>query len=282
MPSSCWESILAIDYPSPAFSVTSGLTNPDSQLVQTPIKITSKEWHQATGLHTRKQRLEAMTVNLDENMRRERESMNNIGSTSPSFTIFTRFELKWFVRKCSVYQQEKITRIKLDQYSRTLSAAAKLANSLCPVGAKTILFWGAAVTSPDMKIKKYVRSANARILTAFKMLPKTRCEVFEVDEYRTTKCCSRCFAISPPTTQPIHRYQHCIVCNLNINRDVNAGINMIMRGLHQYFGRSLPANMFRGVPNVSLFIIIATPIAHSLTFSFSYLYRNQRGNTSYL
>lgn len=230
----------------------SGTTNPDSQQLQTPIKITSKEWHQATGVNTRKQRLEAMTANFEEDMSRERELLNNIGSTSPSFTIFTRFELKWFMRKCAIYQQDKITRIKLDKYSRTLSAAAKLANSLCPVGAKTILFWGAAVTSPNMQIKKYVRSANSKILTAFKMLPKTRCEVFEVDEYRTTKCCSRCFAISPPTTKNGHRYQHCAVCNLNINRDINAGINMIMRGLHQHFGRSLQANMFRGVRNVSL------------------------------
>lgn len=111
--------------------------NPNMKQNEINIKLTSKEWHEMTGLHARKHRLEMLTTEFEARMCRDCEALN-ICTMSPSFAVYIRFELKWFTKKCAVYQQEKITRLKFDKHLRTLAAAAKLANDHCPIGENTI------------------------------------------------------------------------------------------------------------------------------------------------
>lgn len=112
------------------------------------------------------------------------------------------------------------------------------------------------------------------IYEAIKNLPRNRAEVHITSEYRTSKTCSNCFEIAPPTKKKIlsnyycescdqyfdchhsicpnceidckamykgtHRYQFCPRCHIHQNRDINAGRNIIKRGYHEHFDKKLP------------------------------------------
>jgi transposase len=77
--------------------------------------------------------------------------------------------------------------------------------------------------------------------------------VFNVDEYCTTKLCSKCHSVllSPPSRRneygmrkvglelvlrpaKPHRYKFCTKCRMVWNRDINAAINILELGVDEY------------------------------------------------
>lgn len=73
-------------------------------------------------------------------------------------------------------------------------------------------------------------------------------DVYNVDEYKSTKLCSKCFG-ELTTKKARKRYRRMVChtedCRTVWHRDVNAGRNMVMLGLSEHFGHPKPEEYSR-------------------------------------
>lgn len=91
----------------------------------------------------------------------------------------------------------------------------------------------------------YIRCPNNGFIESFRRHPNVTFHL--VDEYRTTKCCSRCGEISPPSTKRKDRQRDCKNFQKLFNRDTSAAENMVVKGLSSFYNFPMPPNMIRPV-----------------------------------
>lgn len=93
-------------------------------------------------------------------------------------------------------------------------------------------------------MKGHVRLPQNALYNAFESNDK--CLVYVVDEFRTTKLCSKCYGVLT-TTRGRKRYRRmvCAGCLVVWNRDVNAGRNIAMLGICKYSGHPKPLEFMR-------------------------------------
>lgn len=115
------------------------------------------------------------------------------------------------------------------------------------VDRNTIVFVGDTKVTADRAIKGYARVPDTLLLSKLQIHAG---HVVRVNEFRTTVVCSFChMPMHIPANK--HRYLYCGSCKRTWNRDINAGINIMVKGeqiarglpIHDHFSRMLYPNI---------------------------------------
>lgn len=147
---------------------------------------------------------------------------------SGNYLEYIKHELSIFEEKQSIFAQRKVARLKLKKYICRQRACNTIAKELVPNKLEpTLICIGSTEIASNSPMKGYIRMPNRQLVAALRQ----RCQdILLVNEFRTTKLCHKCYGDMKTSRSP-HRYQFCPKCGTCANRDVNAGINILYRGL---------------------------------------------------
>lgn len=190
----------------------------------TVIKWKSSMIHDMCRIRQRQHRQKNWCSSIDNKYNRQSKT---VSSKCADFRSYTRFRLLHFSEKQEVYEKRKVARLRFQKYIMLHQATSALAKRL--VGShirKTLVFVGASKTAANSPMKGYMRSPHSLLLRKLRVFA----DVVEINEYNTTKLCSRCFA-PMLTSDSKSRYRFCQECRSCWNRDVNAGHNIYQKGI---------------------------------------------------
>lgn len=159
---------------------------------------------------------------------------------------YTRFRLRYFEQKQQLYETTKSTYLRLRKYIGVHRAATKFARAFAIGGkGRTLICIGNYKWPANSPIKGHVRSPTRLLVSKMQMYS----DVLIVDEFRTTMLCSNCFSVLEKFKSP-ESYKFCpnSECSINWNRDFNAGINILYKGIAEITGEPLHPH-FRRQPN---------------------------------
>lgn len=120
--------------------------------------------------------------------------------------------------------------------------ATRIATELVGKQRDVLVFVGNFRLQANSPIKGYQRTPFRLLLQKLRLYA----DVMIIDEFRTTKLCSICHEPAF-TSRGKHRYQVCQNqnCGMCWNRDVNAGNNMVYKGVTELTGGELDPNYNR-------------------------------------
>lgn len=131
--------------------------------------------------------------------------------------------------------------LKFMQVEKT---ATQLAVKLVGKQHDVLVFVGNLRVQANSPIKGYRRTPFRLLLSKLRLFA----DVMLIDEFCTTKMCSICHEPAF-TSRGKHRYQVCLnqQCGMCWNRDVNAGNNMVYKGVTELIGEPLHPNYVRNI-----------------------------------
>lgn len=178
------------------------------------------------------------TQDIEQEMRADRESRKReqeleISSMTSNYFDFADFSLQYIRKKQLACRQRRVARLKLQKYMRIPKAVRSIVDGINP-DKKTLMFIGSTRLAANSPIKGYGRVPQPKIL----MELKRRCDVIEVNEFRTTVLCSKCHN-EMYVSRNRNRYALCPKCHITWNRDINAANNMQYKGMCQLKGEDL-------------------------------------------
>lgn len=191
------------------------------------------------GLH-KKQHL--MTRGIENDQRTHANRV--ISKDATRYEEYTRFRLKWFIRKQKVYGRWKYTQLKWNLFMDRQKGLDLLAGDLL-YGKRSIVFWGDGDRSVALGIRGHIRPPRARFMHAVRHHPKCIAVLLTHERYSTVKC-ARCLQFTRPyqlrgaqTTDPSQHFPRtrvrvCPHCTgrwgegLVVNRDYNGAKNILM------------------------------------------------------
>lgn len=204
--------------------------NPRDDIHNEKIKYSSRRFYTECGHYSRKYKLEKWT--------KQSRQIEKQRPAKQSIEEYIRFELQHFSNKRKEFLKSKVARLKFDAYIQRRKTLKKLIDTLFVKEEKRVtVFWGSAKQASDSPIKGYIKSPHSEIVKQLKLHPKV--QYVEVDEYKSTKTCSHCLTDTHHTvSKSPHRFSCCTQCKIVWNRDVNAGINILLMGFYNYSLRS--------------------------------------------
>jgi transposase len=149
-------------------------------------------------------------------------------SKKSNFIDYLHHRLKHLAILQSVYTKKIIARLKWDSFIQRQKVIDHIANKICQ--DKPFIAYGNGKSAQF--IKGYAKPPLTKLFNAL----KCRTSVYLVDEFRTTKLCSKCNSICHTSSSP-HRFQVCKNCKGNNgqsivwNRDINAARNILAKGI---------------------------------------------------
>lgn len=214
------------------------------------IKKKSRVLHYSNGHFARRKELQRWIKPVERDIFHQLQQLDEDDKISPKssdYIRYTHFHLSFFLRKIKIYTDHRITRHRFDFYIRRERAIDLfLDEEICPRGISTLIFYGGARQAANSPIRGYIKPPQQRIYNA--LMRRDDVVVLLTDEFRTTKCCSNCFHSFRAVKYAKDRNKYCENCGASWNRDVNAGRNIIIRGLSQYFsnlGHGMPLGLLR-------------------------------------
>lgn len=201
-----------------------------------------------SGYNDRKAVLRKVTGYLEKNISDEREASAAggivISQRSPKYKTYVKHQLKHAKAKMRVYGRKAITRLGLDHYIKRQGLLNKVVNFFTEDKGKIAVFYGNSKIASSSIIKGHIRLPQQALINAF--LNNEKCVMYGVDEFRSTKLCSKCFGeLETKKGRKRYRRMICKSCKTVWHRDVNAGRNMIMLGLCDHFGHTKPEEFKR-------------------------------------
>jgi len=203
--------------------------------------VSNTKFRHGTGEFRRRRKLRNMT--------KEAKEFNlqsvDFSSKNEDFIEFTKFQLKYFIKMQKLYARRQVAKLKWEKTMQVRSAVDKLADDIINSKnheGKTLIAFGNGQTGPC--IKGYTRVPQKGLLEALKR-KKDKCTVVMVDEFRTTKLCSKCFKVCITSKSP-HRFEVCPHCKLTWNRDINGANNILKKLICQLLDLKLHINLQRG------------------------------------
>ncbi|XP_043467309.1 uncharacterized protein LOC122501699 isoform X1 [Leptopilina heterotoma] len=163
--------------------------------------------------------------------------MENFCMTNPRDRHrITKYRIHLLQNFQSLHQKRSVTRLKIDQYSAHKRQVDQLVNWIVGDTKKKPCFVAIGGAEIPNFIKGYTKAPLKRIQqTLFQRseeLGKDKLQVVKVNEFNTTKMCSRCVRPLKISKSP-HRYTYCAKCKTTWERDVNAGRNILNLALVQ-------------------------------------------------
>ncbi|XP_043476880.1 tubulin glycylase 3C-like [Leptopilina heterotoma] len=163
--------------------------------------------------------------------------MENFCMTNPRDRHrITKYRIHLLQNFQSLHQKRSVTRLKIDQYSAHKRQVDQLVNWIVGDTRKKPCFVAIGGAEIPNFIKGYTKAPLKRIQqTLFQRseeLGKDKLQVVKVNEFNTTKMCSRCVRPLKISKSP-HRYTYCAKCKTTWERDVNAGRNILNLALVQ-------------------------------------------------
>ncbi|XP_031633783.1 uncharacterized protein LOC116347355 [Contarinia nasturtii] len=166
-------------------------------------KISSKQYHWMTKLPQFKKQRDRLVGTLeddraDDRERIERECENHVQPSSRTidFKTYADHTLRFFNRAMDVYGSEAYVLTNFLHWIEIHRTIGELVRMIVAQGhgKHTFVFVGKApFTHANSPCKGYVRTSVRLLFKALEQHPQ--CTVRYVDEYRTTKLCSRCFNV---------------------------------------------------------------------------------------
>lgn len=189
---------------------------------ETNYRLTSKRFHQKTGMQNRENKAFRLTADFILKSREDRQD-RCLYPRIPSpknvrWFDYVDHSLKMFNEEIEVYTDKKYTRLRLDKYFQTQRVMDEIVNKLTKKddNRRCLICIGSTEFSANSPIRGYVRCPGTKLIV--KQLKKVLyCDVYFVDEYRTTKTCSRCFKLFDEQLcrkidRQRHRYRVCDNC----------------------------------------------------------------------
>lgn len=173
------------------------------------------------GDNDRKQKRQALTKHFDE----------VFPSSIPPYEheAYTENRICFLEQKQKLCSVPAMTKLKHDSYMMTKKITplemARLLVGDVKFWQHTLVFLGAGKIAANSPIKGHARTSVERVVEYLKRIA----DVVYIDEFRTTILCSECHILQKTSKSP-HRYQYCVHCNTNWNRDINAANNMLYLG----------------------------------------------------
>lgn len=186
------------------------------------IKYSGNTYRSLVGEFNRLRSQKKFCRKVDKNYNEESKKSS---ANSIKFERYTEFRLRYFNKKQKQYEKEKVARLKVRKYIAIRKITNRMAQELI-CDKHTLIFIGAATMAANSPIKGYARVPMPKICASF----KRHADIMYVDEFRTTKLCSRCFSVAKTYVSP-DRYQVCDFCKRTWNRDINGGNNILQKGL---------------------------------------------------
>lgn len=161
------------------------------------------------------------------------------------------FHLKTYAKRQPIMSLRRWTRLKFNRYINLHSTKNKLVDELIYGQWATREQKSSAyvlVCIGDVNISKYMRRySNSALGLIYKKLRVAQAngsaEILDANEYLTTKLCAKCNTRCNISQSP-HRYEVCPTCKTTWNRDFNAVINIMRRGMANLgFINSMPTWM---------------------------------------
>jgi hypothetical protein len=227
-------------------------------------KFSNKTYHHEIGFFSRKMKLKKFTGKLDESIEQKRKNLPHICERHAIFNYkeFVKFRLENMKEKMEAYLEKKIARLNFDGYIRKNKVLGQTVEKLVPSKGKiSAIFLGDTHQYENSPMKGYNKLPNNDLVKKLKNHP--RCNIFSVNEFRTTKLCSSCYNVLQPPIKPRNgrkkelqnrrwwrdRYRTCKICKMVWNRDVNAGDNIFKLGHEQYIEKLERNPLFVNGPN---------------------------------
>lgn len=192
-------------------------------------RLTSKEYHKMTNWQNLYKHQEKITRSVDLDMEMARKDQKEQGINPYAFSNKADLELSQMMGKLKIYNSNRITRLKEHGKRRKKSTCGKIAAKLIPKVSRSAVAIGDGTCWPGLKTKHIPGS----IQSMAKAIKDTRrAEVIIVDEYNTSRLCSKCYGVlkSPGRNVDYNngkRWKRCDSCKVSWDRDINAGNNMI-------------------------------------------------------
>ncbi|XP_043471135.1 ankyrin repeat domain-containing protein 12-like isoform X5 [Leptopilina heterotoma] len=163
--------------------------------------------------------------------------MENFCMTNPRDRHrITKYRIHLLQNFQSLHQKRSVTRLRIDRYSAQKRQVDQLVNWIVGDTKKKPCFVAIGGAEIPNFIKGYTKAPLKRIQqTLFQRseeLGKDKLQVVKVNEFNTTKMCSRCVRPLKISKSP-HRYTYCAKCKTTWERDVNAGRNILNLALVQ-------------------------------------------------
>lgn len=156
---------------------------------------------------------------------------NSIGQRIPSsWYEFIKNQMTNMAKVMKVYMSREVTKKKMISYiAREKTLSQYISKHFLQEDPQTTctVFYGDG--SPNGAcIKGYIHVPNARLVKKLENHPNIQLQ--KINEYNTTKLCSYCDHQLKVSKSP-DRYAVCPNCHIIWNRDINAGYNILKRGL---------------------------------------------------
>lgn len=197
------------------------------------LKVKSNTFRGASG-HFRRQRVRKKERNRIDFWYNPLASAVSPMSEDPE--PYTRFRLLYFANKQTVYQSRKLAYLRLRKYIGTHKAATRLAKQFAVRGKNTLICVGNFRMASNSPIKGHVRTPKRLMISKMQIYA----DVLIVDEFRTSQLCSKCHSVLEKFKSP-ESYKFCknFNCRTNWNRDINAGKNILQKGIAHITGQPL-------------------------------------------
>lgn len=201
------------------------------------VKISSATYQYDNGAHDRKRKRLKWTATIDKEIEQARQKSElPISATSTSnYDGFVKFHLEWMKKKQEIYNQRKISRLKIDEFKNKHRTLDRYINKHLVGDNKNVaVYFGDSSIASNSPMKGYVRVPGK--LLKHKLAIHPHVTLIMVDEFRTSKLCSFCHqeVIMYPVKQRgeshPHRFTVCPPCKRVCHRDINAANNMLRLG----------------------------------------------------
>lgn len=217
-----YEQRLGLD---PGLKLMFGGVSVDKHGKEDNIKYRSRTYHTKSGFYHRKHVQNRLGRPIDWAFNRAAKRTSDRSAYHWSYTLF---RLRFFERKQAVYEQRRMAVLRFKKYMAVQSTLTKVVKEFV-AGKETLVVFGDSSISANSPMKGYIRTPNRRLLTTLRYYA----DVLVVNEHRTSKLCSLCYQTLQPPTKRRHRYMVCrnAECQTVWNRDVNAGRNILYKGI---------------------------------------------------
>lgn len=221
---------------------------PATEEDESNVLMESATYRYACGYNDRKIALEKATADFERGLRHERELSaakgTMISQKSSNYKAYVEHQLKHAQAKVAAYSTSQIARMSLDHYIRRQALLNEIVKFFADGYDKIAVFYGNSKVASCSPMKGHVRLPQHALYNAFENNDKYK--VYVVDEFRSTKLCSKCYCILA-TKRGKKRYRRmvCPGCSTIWNRDVNAGRNIAMLGICKYSGHHKPVEFMR-------------------------------------